>query len=121
MPFSRPEDLHAAFSEAMQAQDVDALLDLYEPNAIVVLPDGTRLTGSDALRAMFDRLVAAGTGMQGTPRKVLVADDVALTSTAYEVESGQSGDQATTTETAEVSRRQPDGSWRVVIDAPTFS
>jgi hypothetical protein len=29
--------------------------------------------------------------------------------------------QMTILATAEVSSRQPDGSWRVVIDAPTFS
>ena len=121
MTFSRPEDLHTTFANAIEAKDVEALLDLYESDAIVVLPDGTQLTDSDARRAMFTNLIAADTGMQGIQRKTLIADDIALTSTAYKVEPGQAGDQAATVVTAEVSRRQPDGSWRVVIDAPTFS
>ena len=121
MSFSRPEDLHATFSEALHAQDVEALLDLYEPNAIVALPDGSQITGPDALRGMLAGLVGASTGMKGASRKILIAGDIALTSTSYAVHAGQAGGQATTVETAEVSRRQPDGRWRVVIDAPTFS
>ena len=121
MSFSSPEDLHTTFSNAMEAKDVEALIDLYEADAIGVMPDGTRLTDSDARRAMFEGLVAADMGMQGTQRKTLIADDIALTSTTYEVEPGQAGDQAATVVTAEVSRRQPDGSWRVVIDDPNFS
>lgn len=107
MTFLRPEDLHTTFSNAMEAKDVEALLDLYEANAIVALPDGTQLTDSDARRAMFTNLIAADTGMQGTQRKTLIVDDMALTSTTYEVEPGQAGDQAATIVTAEVSRRQP--------------
>ena len=121
MPFSRPEALHATFAQELQDKDVDALLDLYEPQAINALPDGTELTGPDARRTMFDGLIKAGAAMSGAERKVLVADDIALTSTTYEIPAAEAGGQPTTVATAEVSRRQPDGSWRVVIDAPSFS
>ena len=94
---------------------------MYEPNAIVVLPDGTQLTDSGARREMLTGLIAGGSGMPGVPRKVLIADDIALTATSHEIPSGATGDQATTVETAEISRRQADGSWRVVVDAPALS
>ena len=116
-----PKDLHARFAEALRAQDVEALRDLYEPDALVALPDGSQVTGPDALRGMVAGLIAAGADLKGTPRKVLIAGDIALASTSYAMQAGPAGGQATTVETAEVSRRQPDGSWRVVIDAPTFS
>lgn len=121
MPFSRPEDLHATFAKALQAHDVEALLDLYEHDATIALPDGTHLTSPDARRSMFDGMIAAGAQTQGIARKILLAGDIALTSTSYEVRAAEAGGPPTRVETAEVSRRQPDGSWRVVIDAPTFS
>ncbi|MGW6832118.1 YybH family protein [Streptomyces sp. NPDC054949] len=121
MPFSRPEEMHATFAKAMQDHDVDALLDLFEPNAITALPDGTQLTGADARRDMFTGLLTAGTGMVGTQRTALIADEIALTSTTYTIPANKAGAAPTTVTTAEVSRRQPDGSWRVVIDAPAFS
>lgn len=121
MSFASPEELHPTFARALESQDVAALLDLYEPSAITVLPDGNQLTDTDARREMFAGLVAAGANMQGTQRKLLVAGDIALTSTTHEMQAEGAGGPATAVETAEVSRRQPDGTWRVVIDAPNFS
>lgn len=120
MPFSGPEDLHAAFAAALEAQDVDALVDLYEPDAMIVAPDGSQISG-DARREWFAGLIAAGVGATGRQRKMLIADDIALSSTAYEMDPGPTGGEPATMATAEVSRRQPDGTWRVVIDAPNFS
>lgn len=121
MPFPQPEEMHASFAEAMRTRDVDALLDLYEPEATVLLPDGAELTSTDARREMFAGLIAAGGAPQGTQRTVVVAGDLALTSSIYQLDSDPADGRPTSVVTAEVSRRQADGSWRVVIDAPAFS
>lgn len=123
MPLSSPDHLHAAFAEAFAAADVDVLLDLYGAGAIQLQPDGHILRGAADLRAVFVGLLAAGLDMQGVQRQALVAGDVALTSTRYDVHTpGENGDRVTThVVSAEVSRRQADGSWRVVIDAPSFT
>lgn len=120
MSFTDPGSMHDAFAAAMADQDVEALLDLYEPGAITALPDGSRIADREARRGMFAGLLASGAAMDGTQRLVLIAGDLALTSTTYE-QGTQAGDEPTTVQTAEVARRQPDGSWRVVIDAPAFS
>lgn len=123
MSFDDPARLHDVFAQALQAGDVDALLDLYEPGAVVALPDGGRVSGREALGAMFTGIIESGQTSGGEQRETIVADDVALTSTAYRSEVA--GPDGTTRHvditTAEVSRRGPDGTWRVVIDAPTFS
>ena len=119
MSFTHPDDLHAAFAAAFQAGDVAVLVDLYEDSAIQVQQDGT-VTGHDELAGVFSRLLASGLTMQGDPQKAIVAGDVALTSTHYTFGADGPGG-ARTVATAEVSRRQADGSWRVVIDVPAFA
>lgn len=123
MPFTDPSQLHDTFAQALAAGDVEALLDLYEPGAVVFLPDGGQVTGPEALSAMFTGIIGAGVTTGGTQRTTLVAGDVALTSTTYPgQDAGADGTPASPgVTTAEVSRRQSGGTWRVVIDAPTFS
>lgn len=123
MSFTQPDDLHTAFAAALQAGDVGSLVDLYEAGAVQVQQDGTTMIGSDKLGDVFTRLLESGMSMHGDPRKAIVADDIALTSTHYEFNHDEPDGARTVTHviTAEVSRRQADGSWRVVIDAPAFA
>ena len=109
MSFSYPDALHTAFAQAWKEGDVDSLVDLYEAGAVQVQQDGAILTGSDKLGDVFARLIVAG--------------DIALTSTHYEfgVDKPDGTHTVTRVVTAEVSRRQADGNWRVVIDAPAFA
>jgi len=121
--YTHPEQLHDAFAEAFNSGNPDALIDLYEPDAIQLGPSGQVISGRDQLRSVFVGLLAAGITLQGTQVKALVAGDLALTSTRYAVDTpAPDGAQRTAlVHTAEVSRRQSDGSWRVVIDAPGFA
>lgn len=123
MSFPSPDGLHEIFAQAFAARDVEALLGLYESDAIRLQRDGQILRGVDALRSVFEGLVKADLKMEGVQQPPLIADDLALTSTRYEYESdGADGDRVTIRMvTAEVSRRQSDGSWRIVIDAPSFA
>ena len=118
MSFTHPDHLHAAFAAAFRAGDVPTLVDLYEDDAVQVQPDGTT-AGHDRLTAVFTGLLAAGLTMDGEPQRAIVAGDIALTSTHYTWGGGADGQRRVAT--AEVSRRQPDGSWRLVIDVPAFA
>ncbi len=122
MPFTHPEQLHDAFVEAFSSGKPDALIDLYEPEALQVGQSGQLTRGHDGLRSVFTELLVAGITMHGVQDKALVNGDLALTSTRYEVDTTDPDgvQRMTLVRTAEVSRRQPDGSWRVVIDAPGF-
>lgn len=120
MSFTHPDGLHAAFAAAFQAHDVAALVDLYEDNAVQVQQEGATATGRDALTDVFTHLLASGLTMQGDPQRAIVVGDLALTSTHYTF-GADAPDGARTVVTAEVSRRQPDGNWRVVIDVPGFA
>lgn len=106
---TQPEELSRLIVERLNAGDVDGLVALYEPDAVLALPDGQVATGSDQIRTAFERLVdARPTFEPGTQRPTLRFGDLALTSSHL----------ASGVVTVEVARRQPDGTWLWVIDQP---
>lgn len=121
MSFEHPNVLHTAFAAAFASKDIEGLIGLYEGGAVQVQTDGSLISGPDELRIVFGRLLAAGMSLEGEQQKCIVSDDIALTSTRYYAPGLTGADALTTVVTAEVSRRQPDGKWRVVIDAPFFA
>jgi uncharacterized protein (TIGR02246 family) len=117
----QPEDLHQLFAARVNARDVDGLVELYEPDAVTYDLQGNRHEGAEALRAMLTGLVSIVDHIEGETRKVTVHDDLALLSGGWRATgTGPDGQPAALTGTnAEIARRQPDGSWRFVIDDPT--
>jgi ketosteroid isomerase-like protein len=106
---TEPDDLGRFFVERANAGDVEGLVALYEPDAVLAFPPGNVAVGSDAIRAVYRDFVAAGVQVTpGDPRPTLRVGDLALTSTR--LDNGAV--------TAEIARRQPDGTWRWVIDQP---
>lgn len=122
MPAYHPSELHQLFATAVNAKDPAALLALYEPDGVAVGMDGETHSGEPALRAMVDGLLASIKHIEGETRRVVLADDLALTSASFRGEfvapDGTVHPGGGTS--AELARRQPDGSWRFVIDDPTF-
>jgi ketosteroid isomerase-like protein len=108
---THPEDLSRLILERLNAGDVDGVVALYEPDAVLALPDGQIAAGSDEIRRAYQRLVAGAPFEPGTRRPVLRSGDLALTSTR--LADGQV--------TVEVARRQADGTWLWVIDQPNVS
>lgn len=118
-----PAQLHDAFLGATNAHDVEALLALYDPAGVAVQLDGGQARGAHALREMAEGLTSAITRIDGRTRKLYVAGDVALSSATWTADvvlpDGTAVRQSGTT--AEVLIRQPDGTWRMLIDDPMFT
>jgi uncharacterized protein (TIGR02246 family) len=107
-----PEDLTRLFVERANAGDVDGLVALYEPDAVMAFPPGSVSTGRDAIRAVFEQMLANRPHFEPEPPLPTVrSGDLALTSTPPKDDAGAR---------AQVVRRQPDGSWLRVIDQPEF-
>lgn len=108
-PAQQPEDLGRFFVQRANAGDVDGLVALYEPDAVLALPAGAVAVGTPAIRAFDTRLLAGAPRFEPGPQSPALRNgDLALTSTRL------TGGNAT----AEVARRQPDGTWRWAIDQP---
>jgi enoyl-CoA hydratase/carnithine racemase/ketosteroid isomerase-like protein len=120
MPAHDPEDLHRLFAERASAGDLEGLISLYDHEATLVGPDGTRAAGGGAIREQLESLLAMAPQITPTSSRAVLAGDVALVSSRWRMTLGPSGGgraefQGSSTE---VARRQPDGSWRYVIDDP---
>jgi ketosteroid isomerase-like protein len=111
-----PVDVHVAVESAFNTGDVDALMTLYEPDARMVRDDGTVAVGLDEIRTVWADLVALGGRVRMVTRYAVESGDIALLSNEWTLEL--EGNPVASGATAEVARRQGDGSWRYVIDNP---
>jgi ketosteroid isomerase-like protein len=108
-PAIHPEDLGRFFLERANAGDVEGLVALYEPGAVLAFPAGRLTVGHDQIRQVYTELLADKPSFSSAGQQPVIRNgDLALTSTRLP------GGGAT----VEVARRQPDGSWRWVIDQP---
>ncbi|MEV0973017.1 YybH family protein [Microtetraspora glauca] len=108
---ARPEDLSRFVVERLNAGDVEGLVALYEPDAVLALPNGRVATGSEEIRQAYEHLVAdRPTFTPGRQQPTLRNGDLALTSVRL-ADGGV---------TVEVARRQPDSTWLWVIDQPSL-
>lgn len=105
-----PEDLTRLVVERARAGDAAGIAGLYEPDAVLAHPPGEITVGRDAIRAVFERLLAEAPPFRPeAPLPTLRHGDLALTATrALDGTGGR----------AQVVRRQPDGSWLRVLDRP---
>lgn len=103
----QPEDLGRFFVERANAGDLEGLVALYEPSAVLAVPGGAQAAGTDAIRRALGQFLAGNPKLSGVSQPALRFGDLALTSTRFDGGA-----------TAEVARRQPDGTWRWVIDQP---
>ena len=106
-PAKDPNDLEKFFVERANTGDVEGLVVLYEPNALVAYDDGKVTIGLNQIREFFVRFLANRPQLDASIQApALCSGDLAITSSRL-----SNGDI-----TAEIARRQPDGNWLWVVD-----
>ena len=71
----------------VKRRDLDGLLSLFASDATMILPDGTELTGSAAIRTLFSALFAAQT--TPTPMGTIVSGDQAASEIETQLPDGR--------------------------------
>jgi ketosteroid isomerase-like protein len=119
-PAELPEDLHPLFAQALNAGNVDALSALYDPQGFLLAERGLPAQGTGEIRTALARYVATDAHIELTTRAVFRAADTALLIGEWQFRrTGPDGCPVLTSGTSlEVVRRQPDGTWRYLIDLP---
>lgn len=115
-----PEDCDRLFGEYASAGDLDALLSLYEPGACLTGPDGTVAVGYEAIRALLAGFAGGAVTMHMNVVKVVRGGDLAVLTNDWRA-TGRHPDGSPleiSGRAIEVVRRQPDGTWRFVVDDP---
>ena len=116
-----PRDLMDRFAELASRGDLDALIDLYEPDAILQPEFGVVLRGHAEIRPASAEFLAMQPRISYTSEPdVSITGDIALVSNFWTM-AATAPDGADIHESgtsADVLRRQADGSWRILIDQP---
>ena len=109
-----------ALAARLAAGDLDGALALYEPGATFAPQPGAQVSGLAAIREALAQFIALRPSMTGAVEKVLEAGDVALVANRWSLR-GTAPDGAPLElggVSADVMRRQPDGTWRILVDDP---
>ena len=111
-PARDPQDLERLLIVRQNQGDVEGMVALFEPDAVIDAAEGDKSTarmirGHAEIRTFFTELCASGRKFRmGQQAPAVVNGDLALTGTR--MADGQM--------TAEVARRQSDGTWLWTID-----
>jgi ketosteroid isomerase-like protein len=106
-PARDPQELERLLVSRERAGDVDGMAALYERQAVLDPGEGQLVQGREAIRAFYASVVATGRKFEfGDQCEAVVSGGLALTSTRFPNGSV----------TAEIARRQADGTWLWVID-----
>jgi uncharacterized protein (TIGR02246 family) len=118
MPATTPEQIHRLFEETFNAGDMDGLMALYEPDAALIPQPGSVANGSEQVRAALQAYLALGGRITLDTKLVVTVGDLAYLANTWSLQgTGPDGEPLTLgATTAEVARRQPDGTWLYVID-----
>lgn len=117
---SGPAAIHRRFCEACNAGDLDGLVELYEPGAVIVERTGERREGTEAIREHLAGLLSMRPAMTILDSRTVIAGDLAQLSSHWQATAVAPDGSGVELEYhgSELARHQPDGSWRLVIDNP---
>ncbi len=103
-----------AWEAALNAKDIDALVNLYTDDARLLPPGGEMTSGQDGVRAAFGAMIDAGQSGETTIVEATVSGDVGYIVGTFTVQAG--GEQVGTGKYIETWRRGDDGQWRIAND-----
>jgi len=120
MPAYTPAEIHTLFRHAFNVGDVDALIALYEPDAVLVV-DGKEMIGRESIRKALEGFLARRGRMTLETRAVVESrQGLAVLHGRWTIEPtiGPAAGITTRGLSTEVVRKQPDGTWLFVLDNP---
>jgi ketosteroid isomerase-like protein len=115
---TKPEDMVPALVERFNSGNVSELMPLYEPEVVLVKPDGHTVTGTAEMAADLEYLVSFGVPLKANTRHVFTNDDTAMIILDWAIDgTGPDGKRVHFHGSAsDVLRRGEDGVWRYRID-----
>ena len=114
------DSLGRQWEEAANRGEVERLMEVYAPDAVILPPGGPVIEGSETIRELFrQEFERFDTKLAFTTQEIEVEGDMGFRRGRY-VWRGTPRMTGQTVETTnkflEVWRRQPDGSWRIAVD-----
>ncbi|MCC7039224.1 MAG: nuclear transport factor 2 family protein [Burkholderiales bacterium] len=114
--FTSPQDVATAFYQAIEAQDLDAMMATWadDEEIVCVHPGGARMVGYEAVRSAWEQIFASDTRLKFRLEHVVVMDTVGLAmQSAIEHVVAADGSARGAAAATNVYLRTPSG-WRLV-------
>ena len=102
------------WGEYFNSGDIEGLLSLYEDDAVVPW-EGESIKGRDGIRQFLQGFLDTGGKIRFNSSVAFQHGDLALAHNSWKLEGV---DQPLEGLTAEILRKQPDGTWKYVVDNP---
>jgi len=117
-----PDDLHRTFQDAFNRHDLDAIVALYEPDAVLAGTGGPA-QGTGAIRERYRRTLATHPSIELHTVGVHRAGPLAMLHGNWVLRETAPDGREVRREgrNSEVARQQPDGRWLFVIDNPAVT
>ena len=114
-----PEQLHINFTRAFNRHDLDAIVALYEPAAVLVAANRT-VQGREAIRAAYREYFAMRPTIDLRTLGVIRVGDLAMLHGKWTMQgTGPDGPIRREGRNTETARLQGNGRWLFVIDNPS--
>jgi ketosteroid isomerase-like protein len=120
MSTASPEQVLRSIVTGINSGNLDSLLPLYEPEAAFATEPGSLAAGAAGIRDALGGFIAMNGTLDLEVTHVLEAGDLALVIGVWSFAGTgpDGGPVRLEARNADVLRRQPDGTWRFVIDNP---
>lgn len=113
-----PAAVSDAFTEAINAGDIEGALGLYRADAVLLSPDGSQARGADAIKQLLENLVSMKVTLTTRVRSVVIADDYAVASEDWTMRLDTAPGESEHGGRSIVCFARDGKGWRFVIDAP---
>lgn len=120
MNANTPEELYTLYAQALNTRDLEAAVDLFEPEAqMAPQPGMAPVIGTEAIRGLVQACLTVQPQLKLEARNVIQNDDIALMTSNWSMTGIHPETMAPfelTGSGTQVVRRQADGTWRYIID-----
>jgi uncharacterized protein (TIGR02246 family) len=119
---SNPEDCDRMLLAALESGDIEMSVALYEPSAVLFSKSGRLMNGHEEIRNNNELLIALKPTFSIEFIKTAISGDGTIATNRMKARMTGTNAEGKKIEglihTLEVLRKQPDGSWRFIIDDP---
>jgi ketosteroid isomerase-like protein len=110
----KAEDAHATLAAAFNTGNVDTVMKMYDVNGIIVPEPGKPVSGKQRFEEAIKSILSIKGKMEIKTVYCLETGDLAVGRSEWKIKDGN--EVKVSAKGIEVMKRQPDGSWKIVID-----
>ena len=115
---TKPEDVIPSLVERFNSRNLDAMMDLYSPEAVFIANDGRTITDRSEFADLFQRDMNLGVPLKANVRHVFVSGDTAQIVLDWSIHGNDADGKLVHVHgtASDIMRRGEDGVWRYIID-----